>query len=197
MWLPKLEKLRVAGAIAPTVRRGSNRRVTVVSKSGEPIREMTLDEVQAALAKRQDIEFSVRDDAPQTVCAGWDGPCPKKAKPSKTSFRGDVVGRRGGAPWRCSLCANRKRASEVPPAKRTEAGKKSNAKKTPEQRSEAAKKAHRTKTDDQRSKAARLGYAAAKSKLSLRTSEQRSEAIRKGWATRRTKAKLTEEHGAA
>lgn len=105
--LSKVEKLRIAGLVAPKVRRGSARKVTVVNKSGEPIREMTLDEVQAALAKRQDIEFSVRDDAPQTVCAGWDGTC--KAKPGPHAFTPQAVRTRKGEPWRCHRCASLRR----------------------------------------------------------------------------------------
>jgi hypothetical protein len=198
--MSKVEKLRVAGAIAPTVRRGSGRKVTVVSKTGEPIREMTLDEVQAALAKRQDIEFSLRDDAPQTMCAGWDGPCPDKAKPSKGAFRSNAVRRRKGQPWRCYSCAARMRESSIPEENRRARAVRANARLSATERSERSRRASAVSTPQQRSDRARKGVnGMSPEQLSMRarkaaassTAEQRSARARAG-ASRITAEHLSE-----
>lgn len=67
--LSKVDKLRIAGELAPVVRRGNNRKVNVYKReTGETLRQVPLDEVQAGIAKLHEIEFSVPDgDRPQVV----------------------------------------------------------------------------------------------------------------------------------
>lgn len=43
------------------------------------------------------------------VCCGWRGPCPDKAMPPDSALAPYMIRRRGGEPWRCHLCAQRRR----------------------------------------------------------------------------------------
>lgn len=57
------------------------------------------------------IELSLPETAPkllQTVCAGWDGPCPTAEQPSPRASRPGEIARRLGEPWRCRACGMRK-----------------------------------------------------------------------------------------
>jgi general stress protein YciG len=216
--LATVGRLHIAAAIATQVRRGSHRKVnTWDPKTGETIkRDVLLDEALVGIAKVNELTFSVRDDAPQTVCAGWEGKCPTGAKPGPTAFRASKVARRKGEPWRCKHCGNQRMNMSRTPDRRREIGRKANAcltreqrtanlAKTPEQRSRAGRKGAAAMlantTPAQRSEIARRASAVAlvnttpehRSELArLRnrefTPEQRSEIVRKAWATRRAKA---------
>jgi hypothetical protein len=65
----------------------------------------------------------------QTVCAGFEGPCPHQAKPSKGAFDPSRVAQRKGEPWRCRLCGVRKRSALL----------------TPQAKSASSRKGHETK----------------------------------------------------
>jgi hypothetical protein len=52
--------------------------------------------------------------ARQTVCVGWDGPCPHEAKPSRDAFNPTRVARRQRQPWRCSSCTHKRLWSARP-----------------------------------------------------------------------------------
>ncbi len=187
--LETVELLRIAATVATNVRRGSHRKVNIYKPAtGETLRQAPLDEYYTGIAKTLDLTFSLRDDAPQTVCAGWEGPCPKKAKPGRTAFIPAHITRRHGEPWRCLSCGSRRshamltvQQKEEIRRKRSESVRKSRAAMTPQQRSEAAAKRNATMTPQQRRDSAVRANAAM-------TSQQRSEVALKIWATRRAKA---------
>jgi hypothetical protein len=182
LYLSTVQELHVAAAIATQVRRGSHKQVNVYDrKTGETIKRVPIDDVLIGIAKVSDLTFSVRDDAPQTVCAGWEGKCPKGARPTRWAFEPSTVSRRQGKPWRCQSCSAREAKSSMTPEQRSESERKRNAARTPEQRSESARKRNAARTPEQRSESERKRNAA-------RTPEQRSESARKAWATRRANA---------
>lgn len=195
--LSKVDKLRIAGAMAPAVRRGNAKRVTLVDKAGKPVRQVTFDEIQVALLKREEIEFSLRDDAPQTVCAGWEGPCPHGAKPSKTSFDAGPVRRRKGEPFRCRGCASRKAKSAMTEDRKRAIARKAHSAMTKEARHERAVKTNSAQARSAKS-ARMLGELATMSKEQKAarmqaardgiTTEQRRASALKAWETKRAKA---------
>ncbi len=94
----KAERLAVAGAIAPSLREGSERarrrRVAVVNADGEIVRYTTLAEVQRALLERQQIEIETGEGVrPKEIMCGRCG-------------RTEKVSARGGVPLVCSRCRN-------------------------------------------------------------------------------------------
>lgn len=127
------------------------------------------------------LQLEKHESAPQTVCAGWEGPCPKLAAPSKWAFMPSHIRKRKGESWRCKSCTKRKVIAARTPEQRSESAHKANAARTPDQRSESARKANAARTPEQRIVAGRRLNAA-------RTPEQRSEASRKGHAARHAKA---------
>jgi general stress protein YciG len=200
--LSTVQELHVAAAIATQVRRGSHKQVNVYDrKTGETIKRVPIDDVLIGIAKVSDLTFSVRDDAPQTVCAGWDGKCPKGARPPKRAFELCRVVIRRGEPWRCRSCSTRRNQASMTPERRREARRKQTASMTPEQRSEIARKGVSARTPEQRSEIARKrnasrtpeqrsesARAATRTRNAAKTSEHRSEIVRKAWATRRANA---------
>jgi DNA-binding CsgD family transcriptional regulator len=68
--LTKVDRLRIGAIVAPAVRRGSARKVVVVGKDGKPVREATLAEIQAGVARRAEIEFGTNDETrpKEVVC---------------------------------------------------------------------------------------------------------------------------------
>jgi transcriptional regulator with GAF, ATPase, and Fis domain len=61
--LSKADRLAIGAAVAPSVRRQADapRKVTVVDKDGNPVRETTHVEVARAVLARSEIEFSVQE----------------------------------------------------------------------------------------------------------------------------------------
>jgi hypothetical protein len=179
-----IEKLRIAAYVAPRVRGDSPRRIKIVDRDGNVVRETTSAELTESLCAKADIEFDVGDSVKplkadcricgrpfllpqqghkpvccpshraealqQTVCAGFDGPCPEQCKPSLEAFDPYRVKMRGGEPWRCRVCAGRLNAARVPSNRWSEAGRAAWATKTPEQRSVVAGKIHAAQTPEQR-----------------------------------------------
>jgi hypothetical protein len=188
--LETIKFLHIAKVIATNVRRGSTRRVKIYKPStGEVLRETSLDEALVGMAKVLDVTFSTREDLQQTVCAGWETPCPEKAKPGAHAFKTSHVQRRNGEPWRCKACSSRKCWSNIPSERRSEIGRKGAARLTSEQRSERAKAASASMAPGERGDLTRrslskltpeqLSERSKKSQASM-TAEQRSIAARKG-----------------
>lgn len=167
---------RIAQVIATNVRRGSHRKVNVYDhKSGEVLREAPLDEFYIGVAKSLDLTFSTREDAPQTVCAGWEGPCPDKARPPKWAFQGRHVTKRKGEPWRCRACGNRRAQALIDPSLRSEIAK-ARAAVARESWGDRVRKGLARMTDDERAHRVQVAR------------EARSpESFHKAWATRRAK----------
>ena len=62
-----------------------------------------------ALTRSVRLGVALRDGPPderrlQSLCAGWDGPCPDAAKPSAATLTPRAIRRRNGEPWRCRRC---------------------------------------------------------------------------------------------
>ncbi len=215
--LETVEFLRIAAVVATNVRRGSHRKVNIYKPAtGETLRQAPLDEYYTGIARTLDITFSLRDDAPQTVCAGWEGPCPKKAKPPASAFKTEKVNRRQGDPWRCYCCGQRKRYAATPQELRSEVAKRRAASTTPSSRKAAAAKRIAAMTHEQklaanakraaaltgrqapesRKKAYEAMSAQQRSDLLAKAREvrhaktpaQRKDIALKAWATRRAKA---------
>jgi superfamily II DNA or RNA helicase len=100
----------------------------------------------------------------QTVCAGWNGPCPKNKKPPKGAFDPSTIRKRHDRPWRCIGCGSRMAIDSM----------------TPEELSERSRKPSKVKTSDELKE---IGRTLAKSRTKM-TQQQRSEACRKAWITR-------------
>ncbi len=66
----KIDRLRIAGEVAPAVRQGNDRRVALVNETGEVVGYRTLGEVQQQILARSKIELSVvaAHKRPTTVC---------------------------------------------------------------------------------------------------------------------------------
>lgn len=185
--LSKVARLRIGGVVAPKLRKakgsGRDRRVAVVDGAGRIVGYRNWTDVQRALLKRVEIEFSVQDGVrPETVlcevcnavvkvsrrggiprrcaglCSARCGGCGKQA-PGHV-FQPSAVASRGGAPWRCKGCATAARHAAMAP--------------------------------DQRSERARKISAAVAARNAAMTHDQRSEVKRKAWATRRARAEAAQ-----
>lgn len=129
--LSKVEKLRVAGVIAPAVRRGCIRRVSVCGPDGSVVRTMTLGDLQQAIANRHGIEFGVAEgERPKAIACQNCGnvyvvPVKKGVVPKVCpgGCRCQCGGRitkntariavRDGRRAMCSACAQSKQAVEI------------------------------------------------------------------------------------
>ena len=89
-----------------------------------------------------------RAPSTQTVCAGWDGPCPNEAKPGRGAFDPCRVTQRNGEPWRCRVCGGRKQAAHA--GDRFSRAGKAGWAGTPEERSAHARAIHEAQTPEQR-----------------------------------------------
>lgn len=98
--LTKVEKLAIAGAVAPTLRgEAPKRKIKVVGKDGKVVREIDDFELRKNILAAQEIEFSI-DPTAQKVCAGprptiacpWAAPVPKSVSRSDDA-------------WRCAKCS--------------------------------------------------------------------------------------------
>lgn len=113
------------------------------------------------------VELARDQAARQTVCAGWEGPCPHGARPSREAFMPRSVHRRKGEPWRCPSCSARRR---VTPESRTRL-KRVQASMSPDARRNIASAAASAMSLEQRRAAAKKGFA-------TKTSAERSALIK-------------------
>lgn len=102
-----------------------------------------------------------REPPTQTVCAGFNGPCPDQSKPGHGAFDPNRVKLRSGEPWRCRVCGGRKQASRAGD-RFSRAGRAGWANKTTEQRSDHSRKIHEAQTPEQRSARQRKAAETAK-----------------------------------
>lgn len=97
----KVERLRLAGEIAPALRRRVPRKVVLVDNDGNPVRDATDVDVAQGALDRIGIELSVQDGRPRWVCCGY---CGKALS----------VKQYGPCPTRCRECRTRARYGELP-----------------------------------------------------------------------------------
>ena len=100
----KAQKLVVAGAIAPTMRKASTRRVKVIDReTGEVKREAVLGEVLEGLVKAHGLEIEVI--CAEEWCSGYKDGCRKRTP--RSEMRPSRVGGRNGRAWCCIDCWRR------------------------------------------------------------------------------------------
>lgn len=83
----------------------------LVDKCGRVVGEVDPIQRSIEILKKAGFIFEHETGRKQTVCAGFEGPCPDKTKPPKFAFTRSAIKFRGGQPWRCSKCAVRKKLS--------------------------------------------------------------------------------------
>lgn len=171
------------------------RPVKVVAADGST-RTITHGEVIKALAEREGIESTLRDDGLRVLIAerrkrGEPDTCEAEGCGAElgTSRDAQALRDRKPHPWRCRRCVRRdatlKGLARSTTEQRSERARKGRAKQiltsTPAQRSEAARRGRLGITREKRAEMSRTGQ-------SRRTPAQRSEATRKGHISRAKKA---------
>lgn len=157
----KVERLRIAGKVAPLLRRllSPQRRVAVVDRDGTVVRHTTLAQVQQSMLRRMDIELdSTTGERPKSsVCqhcgkefavvrpgkipATCPGGCVKACDcGAALSQRSSMRAARSGHDPKCRSCTAKERAQRL-----LAEGRYGMAKKTLEERSLMAKKAWETR----------------------------------------------------
>lgn len=145
----QIERLRVAGLLAPIARDGGGRTYKVTDADGNVINQISGAELASALAKREEIELSVGTEARPLrkrceccglecrvpphgrvgrICSNCDDPtittCTCGANLSKSVHcLAAVIKRRGVRPL-CSSCARRKYVSTTTPEQRSASARK-------------------------------------------------------------------------